>query len=164
MIKDSISSKSGKYNKEAHFLEQKPFPIYSRKVKKFRIITEAKIMNKYNWKSFYRNKSTNNLKDKRLCGNKNLDNQDSMKVTNTKFFHTSTIMRRTNQILMRKTNDGMTIWDREAIGKTSLELCTKLFSSPNPILTPEIEDLFPSIISTEQKTLFATTLLSLSHY
>lgn len=42
------------------------------------------------------------------------------------------------------------------IGKTFMELYTKLFSSQNLTLTPQIEELFPSVISEEQKKFIAS--------
>ena len=67
---------------------------------------------------------------------------------NTKFFHTSTIIkRRFNAVNFLKTDSGSWFSDRASIGASFISHFTNLFSSSNLHITNEMLDLFSPVIT-----------------
>ena len=63
---------------------------------------------------------------------------------NTKFFHTSTIIkRRSNAINFFKTSEGGWLSDREKIGGTFVNHFANLFASSSSAIDEELAELFP---------------------
>jgi hypothetical protein len=70
---------------------------------------------------------------------------------NTKFFHSSTIIRRrANSVNFLKTSAGGWISDRADIGDHFVHHFTNLFSSTSPSIEEELLALFPPVISDEE--------------
>ena len=67
---------------------------------------------------------------------------------NTKFFHTSTIIkRRSNAVNFLKTDSSSWLSYRSSIGATFVSHFTNLFSSTNPPVSDEMLDLFTPVIT-----------------
>jgi hypothetical protein len=67
---------------------------------------------------------------------------------NTRFFHTSTLLRRRrNSISLLQTPGGGWISDRTDIGLAFVAHFKNLFTSTNPVFSPELVDLFHPVIS-----------------
>ena len=78
---------------------------------------------------------------------------------NTKFFHTSTIIkRRANAINFLKTSVGGWISDKVDIGDNFVNHFTNLFSSTSPQVEEELLDLFPSVISAVENQVLCSIL------
>jgi hypothetical protein len=70
---------------------------------------------------------------------------------NTKFFHTSTIIRRrSNAVNFLKSSAGGWLSDRTAIGGDFVDHFSSLFSSSSPPIDGELADLFPPTITEEE--------------
>jgi hypothetical protein len=69
---------------------------------------------------------------------------------NTKFFHSSTIIkRRSNSVNFLKIESGSWLSDRASIGDSFVSHFTNLFSSTNPPISDEMLDLFAPVISAD---------------
>jgi hypothetical protein len=76
---------------------------------------------------------------------------------NTKFFHSSTIIRRrANAVNFLKTNEGGWISDRADIGSNFVLHFTNLFSSTSPIADEELQNLFPPVIFAEENLILCS--------
>jgi hypothetical protein len=84
------------------------------------------------------------IQEETLWKSKSRENWLTCSDLNTKFFHTSTIIRRrTNAVNFLKTNAGGWISDRTEIGGNFVDL----FSSTSPQIDDELLEFFPPIIS-----------------
>jgi hypothetical protein len=88
------------------------------------------------------------LKEEILWRSKSRENWLSCNDLNTKFFHSSTIIRRrSNAINFLKSNEGIWLSDRAAIGGSFVSHFSNLFTSSCPPIEEEMLDLFPSVIT-----------------
>jgi hypothetical protein len=77
---------------------------------------------------------------------------------NTKYFHSSTIIRRrSNAINFLQSFDGVLLSDRAAIGGTLVSHFTNLFSSSSPPIEKEMLDLFTPVITKDDNLLLYST-------
>jgi hypothetical protein len=90
------------------------------------------------------------LQEETLWKSKSRENWLTCIDLNTKFFHTSTLIRRrSNAVNFLKTNTRGWISDRTEIGGNFVDHFSFLFSSTIPQLDDELVELFPPIISDE---------------
>jgi hypothetical protein len=76
---------------------------------------------------------------------------------NTKYFHSSTIIRRrSNAINFLHSFDGVLLSDRAAIGGTFVSHFTNLFSSSSPPIEEEMLDLFTPVITEDDNILLCS--------
>jgi hypothetical protein len=88
------------------------------------------------------------LKEWIIWRSKSRENWLSCNDLNTKFFHSSTIIRRrSNAISFLKSNEGIWLFDREAIRSSFVSHFSNLFTSSCPPIEEEMLDLFPSVIT-----------------
>jgi hypothetical protein len=88
------------------------------------------------------------LKEEILWKSKSRELWLSCSDLNTKFFHTSTIIkRRSNAVNFLKTDSGSWLSDRASIGATFVSHFTNLFSSTNPPIADEMLDLLSPVIT-----------------
>jgi hypothetical protein len=88
------------------------------------------------------------LKEEILWKSKSRELWLSCSDLNTKFFHTSTVIkRRSNVINFLKTDLGSWLSDRATIGASFVSRFTNLFCSTNPPIADEVLDLFSPVIS-----------------
>lgn len=91
------------------------------------------------------------VKEEILWRNKSRENWLSCKDLNTKFFHTSTLIRRrSNAIDFLKSDSGAWFSDRSAIGGNFVRHFSALFKSSNPPIETKMLDLFSPVISAEE--------------
>lgn len=95
------------------------------------------------------------IQEETLWRNKSRETWLTCKDLNTKFFHTSTLIRRrSNAVDFLKTNSGNWTSDRLEIGSNFVSHFSNLFSSSNSPIEDEMLDLFsPTITDDENQTL-----------
>jgi exonuclease III len=91
------------------------------------------------------------LQEETLWKSKSRENWLTCTDLNTKFFHTSTLIRRrSNAVNFLKTNEGGWVSDRSEIGGNFVDHFSSLFSTTSPQLDDELLELFPPAISDEE--------------
>jgi hypothetical protein len=77
---------------------------------------------------------------------------------NTKYFHSSTLIRRrSNAVNFLKTSNGAWVSDRSEIGGTFVNHFSTLFSSTAPPIDEDMLNLFELVISTDDNTILCAT-------
>jgi hypothetical protein len=93
------------------------------------------------------------VKEEILWRSKSRETWLHCKDLNTRFFHTSTLIRRrSNAINFLKIDYGAWISDRAEIGETFVSHFSRLFSTSNPPINNELLDLFSPTVSLEDNT------------
>lgn len=91
------------------------------------------------------------------CGNRNSELWLKEGDINTKFFHSSTLIRRRpNHIPVSILNSRAISWDWNVIGKEFLNFYKDLFSSTNLVFNMQINEVFPPMISNSQNGFIAS--------
>jgi hypothetical protein len=94
----------------------------------------------------------NNLlvKEESLWKSKSRETWLTCRDLNTKYFHTSTLIRRrANAINFLKLDSGTGVFSRGEIGGNLIAHFSNLFTTSNPTIEPELLDLFSPVISEE---------------
>jgi hypothetical protein len=93
------------------------------------------------------------IKEESLWRSKSRETWLTCKDLNTKYFHTSTLIRRrSNAINFLKLDSGVWVSSREEIGGKFISHFTNLFTSSNPQTENEMLDLFSSVITEEENS------------
>jgi hypothetical protein len=99
------------------------------------------------------------VKEETLWCSKSKETQLTCKDLNTKYFHTSTLIRRkANAVNFLKLDLGDWVSSRVEIGGNFIAHFTNLLTSSNPLIENEMLDLFSPIISEEENVLLCTPL------
>jgi hypothetical protein len=97
------------------------------------------------------------VKEEILWRSKSRDTWLTCKDLNTKFFHTSTIIRRrSNAVNFLKLDSGVWVSSRAEIGGNLSSHFTNIFTTSNPPIDSEMLDLFSPIISAEENVILSS--------
>jgi hypothetical protein len=97
------------------------------------------------------------IKEESLWRSKSRESWLTCKDLNTKYFHLSTLIRRrSNAVNFLKLDSGVWVSSRTEIGDTFAAHFTKIFTSSNPFIEPEMLNLFSPIITEEENALLSS--------
>jgi hypothetical protein len=100
------------------------------------------------------------VKEKSLWRSKSRETWLTCKDLNTKYFHTSTLIRRrANVVNFLKLDFGDWVSSRDDIGQNFISHFSNLFTSSNPLIEQEMLDLFSPVISDEENFTLSTPLV-----
>jgi hypothetical protein len=98
------------------------------------------------------------LKEESLWRSKSKETWLQCRDLNTKYFHSSTLIRRrSNAVNFLKTSNGAWVSDRAEIGGTFVQHFSSMFSSPTSPIDEAMLNLFDPVISAEDNIFLCAT-------
>jgi hypothetical protein len=96
------------------------------------------------------------IKEESLWRSKSRESWLTCKDLNTKYFHLSTLIRRSNAVNFLKLDSGVWVSSRTEIGDHFSAHFTNIFTSTNPHIEPEMQNLFTPFITEEENDLLCS--------